>query len=198
MKESKITDRYNLEFKDYVFNEFNFLVEKFNFYVEYFDNHIVKYYSDKVFVNVYYERLSYEIYFCIGMLPESKKNYKISSFEISSVNKNKKFNILESTTNPELISKVIIELANMVKSECYDILLGNLEPLKHLYDVVEKNRENLKLNLKLIEMEREAQVAWNEKNYRKLISIYTRHEKYLTKTQSKKLEYARKKIILSN
>jgi hypothetical protein len=189
--------REELGFSEALIREFNFL-EKKGFRSTQKNVTLVRYESERVFVNVYHGRASYELNVEIGLRPaladEPERPFSIGEIiELRSGQREGEFTPPQSNT-PEGVRKFVSQLASLVKRYAEPALAGDrlfFEQLSRLR--VEKSEAYLR-ELKLKAMRRAVDTAWHEKDYASVIKLYEPLQENLTPAELKKLSYARKHL----
>jgi hypothetical protein len=189
--------REELGFPKAVIREFNFLEEK-GFRSTQKNVTLVRYESERVFINVYHGRASYELNVEIGLRPasaeERERPFSISEIiELISGQREGEFTPPQSNT-PEGVRKFVSQLASMVEKYAEPALAGDCLFFDQLSMLrLEKSEAFLK-ELKLKAVRRAADAAWHEKDYASVIKLYEPLQENLTLAEMKKLSYARKHL----
>ena len=170
-------------FEDCVKRHFAFL-ENMSFSVE---KHTlgwrVTYSSDTVELNVYYERVSFEIDLTISL----KGIASCSIDEISSHYCKRKF---LSAVDKNTVECAVIELKTL--TNCYGMpyLRGDVSTFEKILKRREEN--TVKYNFELVECK--AIKAWESGNYNKVIELYQPLETVLTPIQKKRLQLSQRYV----
>lgn len=189
-----ITNRSFLGFQEAVRKHFAFLEEQYGYRCDSSNLYCVKYSSGRVYLNVYHEKLSYEIYLQIGLLPENYTNQlKVTSEELIKMSGLKE-NTYYQASNFDNVDNVIEKLANVVRMYAIDALKGSEDYFKTISVERAQNQQAALLLHELKIAEEKAKSAWDKKEFKSVIEIYGKIEKYLTPVQFKRLDYARKSI----
>lgn len=190
------TDRKMLGFEDAVREYFVFLEDPYGYKCIFSDLYCVKYNSDKVYINIYHERISYELYFEIGMLPEHYNNpLKVNLSDIVAMSNIESKKVLYQASNKRDIYKVVEELAHITLTYAKDVLNASVEYFKSVIDYRKQLHQNELWLQELKLAEEKAKNAWNMKDYKTVVEVYSVLKKQLNPVQLKKLNYA-KKILL--
>ncbi|MDF9409600.1 hypothetical protein L7E55_14775 [Pelotomaculum isophthalicicum JI] len=188
-------NRIMLGFQDAVKKYFAFLEDQYGFRCNYSDLYIVKFSSGKVFLNIYHERISYEIYIVIGILPENYNNQLKANLsdilEMSGITNERTF---YQASNKNDIYVVIKKLSDLVRIYANDALNGSIDYFKAILEERIQRQQNKLILQELKVAEKKANSAWDSKDYKKVVEIYYRFEKYLSLVQIKRLDYAKKMI----
>lgn len=189
-----VTNRSLLGFQEAVRKHFAFLEEQYGYRCDSSDLYCVKYSSDRVYLNVYHEKLSYEIYLQIGLLPENYYNQlKVNSGEIiklSDLNEN----VYYQASNFDDVNAAIEKLANIVRIYAIDALKGSVDYFKAISVARAQSQQDALLLQELKIAEEKAKSAWDKKDFQTVVEIYDKVKKYLTPVQFKRLDYAKKRI----
>ncbi len=188
-------ERKNLHFKKAVISAFNNIQTRFNFIIIEANDYIVEYTNKIVYLNVYHEKLSYEIYFEIGKCPEIINNkYNINLNDIMEVynidNGNK---IFFATTNNEVI-QTVNKLVKIVESYCIDGLLGDESFFNYILKEIEKKHYYKREKLITDNINKKLNIAWRNKEYKLFVNLCNEDEYFLNNIQKRRYLYAVKII----
>lgn len=190
-----VINRNRLGFEKAVKEYFAFLVDEYGYMCILSNLNIVKYTSDKVYFNVYHEKISYEIYFEIGLLPEdcnSQLNVTISDIVETAGLVNEE--IYYQVSNNKDINLIVKKLASLVKTHAKEALKGSFDYFKEVSEIRYKRQQHALLIQEIKTAEEKAKKAWDVKDYKTVVKIYSQYEKDLSIVQIKMLEYAKKKV----
>lgn len=195
MSDGNILERKMLGFQKTVRKYFSFLENQYDFKCIFSDLYCVKFYSKKVYLNVYHERISYEIYFEIGLLPEEYNNtLKADVRDVLDNSSNTFSNSYFQASKKDDIDIAVEKLANLVKQNGKDLLIGSTSDFKSISNKrTERQQKALFFGELRISLEK-ANNAWNCKDYKTVTEAYEQYEEYLNPIQLKRLEYTRKII----
>src|SRR5690242_2807854 len=189
--------RANLRFSEAVRLAFRFLIEDFFFSLIKEDVTYVRYESQTVFVNVYHGRASYELNVEIGerVIGERRPENPFTIGEILQVINPQQYADYRpyQATTSESVEKFVYELAHLVRKYAKPALLGEQEFFQQVHERRHQNSNKLLLTWELNRVRRDVEIAWREKNYRRVVEIYNPLKEHLTPAEAKKLEYAKKK-----
>jgi len=173
-------------FDETVKTYFDFLKQKQYMFCKIREGHIV-YSSLMVNIEIYYERISFEIYLEITL---KKQNISCSIDEII---KSQHFlqwkRVYTSATTEKTICKSVSEIAEILQSIGSKYIDGDIEAFRIVQ--TKKNAEHnvLLLKKRLSDAEKRATLSWRNKDYAEVIKAYNPIYEYLTPTQRRKLEY---------
>lgn len=192
------TDRNVLEFQDAVKKYFVFLEDQYGFRCVFSDSYSVKYNSEKVYLNVYHERISYEIYFRIGMLPEDYNNpLKADVSDITRMSNKVSENIFYQAISKNEVYMAVENLANLVRMYAKDALNASIDYYEAILTSRMREQKEALLLQELKTAEEKAKIAWDNKDYKAVAEEYKQFKEHLSSVQLKRLDYA-EKIINSN
>lgn len=179
---------------------FKFLTEKYGFRLAKVEKvegkYIVLHYlSETVFLNLFYGSPSYELDFSFGRIGKSgkPKNESFSSSDLASVcyGEDRGYRLFSANSYENLL-KCVPKLADLLKGYGGGFLEGNSQSYeKILFETKQKlnkwyNEQELK------QARKDASVAWENKEYFKVINIFESIFNDLSPSEKKKLEYSRK------
>ena len=190
------TNRNMLEFQDVVRRHFNFLESQYGYKCIFSDMYIVKYCSDKAYLNVYHERISYEIYFEIGLLPEDYNNQlKINLSDVTEISGILNKNTLYQASNKNDVNMVVEKLADLIRMHAGGALNASLKDFEKIACCRAQKQHNILRLQEFKEAEEKAARAWIVKDYKTVADAYNIFHELLDPVQLKKLEYARRMLI---
>lgn len=188
----------NLNFSEVVTRRFSFLTTEYKFKLVESSEHLVRYESDKIFVNVRYDRdRSYELDVEIwerNVLPEEQDR----PFSLAEALRNNGapeeslYRCIQASTQP-VLEAFIDSLADSLRRYGEEFLIGNKRAFAELGDQRDRECSVYAIDQKLVAVRRSAEEAWRDKNYVKIIALYESIEAYITPSERKKLVYARNK-----
>ncbi len=183
-------DRKILRFSEIAKELFAFLNNEYNFKIINDDDNYICYKSKLVYVRIYHERMSFEIYYSVGLIDE--KNFTVSNMEL--VEYEGKTSKCFMASNEKSVRYVLQKLSSELHNYGEDALSGNREYYLCITKMRDENQCKLILEDKLNYINANANEAWNNKNYKLVVDTYYPYLKYLTSTQVSKYNYALKKI----
>lgn len=185
-------ERNNIGFQEAVNEYFGFLSSEYGFNLVHSDLYKVKYESKNAYVNIYHERLSYELYFEVGLSPDNNKN-KLWADSKDFIDTDKGKTFFQASSKESVITEVKT-LAEVLREHGKDALLG----LSDFFNNIVNNRERhqnealKKEQLRLVDPK--VNDALKRKDYSLVVEVYSGFEEYLNSLQAKKLEFAKKKL----
>jgi hypothetical protein len=191
--------RASLGFLEAATSEFMFLIEEYSFSCVKSDITYIRYESQRVFVNVYQGRASFELNVEIGERAISQDTQE-ASFTIGDILYAVNPHVAESyrpyeATKPESVKKFVRELARLVKEYATPALLGDHACFEKVAAVQLLRSRSLLLDSDLQRAKREVEAAWREKDFKRIVEVYEPLKEHLTLAEAKKLEYAKKKTM---
>lgn len=180
-------DRSQLRFSKTVLSEFIFLTKEYNFSCKLCEDTFVRYESDKVFVDIFHGRVSYEVGLQLGLLKYGRDTgYGLGSIiSFTDPEKGNKFRYCMTST-PEGVRKGVRKTAQLLKKYGDKALLGDSIVFQWLSEDVEKywaEREAKQIRPK-------AEKAFRDKDFKNAAKLYKSIEHSLTLAEEKKLKYA--------
>ena len=186
-----------LEFKNSVVKSFDFLQSDHSFSCVNANEYSVRYESDTVFVSVRFDNgRSFELDVEIGLrgvlYDGQERPFNLGEvLRLKGVEEKEGYTFLQASTQQRL-ENAINRLSSLLKLYATDLLDGNRFVFKSLADLRLKEGEEyaLKRDLKLIRSE--VKKAWKEKDFAKVVNLYSPIKSHITAAEKKKLEYAEK------
>ena len=186
-------------FQKIVLEEFNYLSTKYNFECIELIPWFIKFQSELVFVNIYYDSMqSYELTCNIGRLDDYHHSLSLP-FDLGELLRAKccsdrKIYSAVQVTKQSSFKKFIKILANELKDFGHDFLLGSDEDVTLIADLRKKESEKYRIENELKFARNKANLAWKEKNYKEFRQILKPYELYLSHVEKEKLNYIEKHI----
>jgi hypothetical protein len=189
------TERISLGFQDTVREYFAFIENQYGFRCVSSDLYCVKYTSDKAYLHVYHERISFELYFVVGMLPESCNNpLKADTRDFIAMDNDTERSLLYQASKKEGVRAAVEELAELAGTHAVDALSGSPQFYE---DIANSRTKRQEIAMRLHQLEtadQKAGIAWDNRDYKRVVELYTPYEPHLRPVQIKKLNIARKKL----
>lgn len=187
-------DRSNLEFQEAVKKHFAFVEDQYKFKLIFADLYTVKYVSEKAYLNIYHERASYELYFRIGILPENYNNlFKADTKDIVAMCCALDKEAFYQASNKEVVNKIVEKLADIAKVYAKNALNASYDFFEDVAHFRKQKQEDTLHMIEIRTAENKANSAWNGKDYKMVVEIYTQFKGQLSPVQQRKLEYAKKR-----
>jgi hypothetical protein len=186
-------------FVSLVGDNFEFLVIDYGFSRVKESDYQVRFESKNVFVDVRYDAdRSYELGVEVGQLKAlfdgQERPFNLGEIlRVEGVIDKEKYRDFQVSDNVAL-GNCITKLASLVSSYAKDYLTNNKFSFKRLSDLREKECDQLELKNKLIRIRQEAQSAWKNKDYSRVVDLYRRVENIISESERKKLTFAEKHI----
>jgi hypothetical protein len=184
-------------FEDKVRREFALLLEAFAFRCGFSGGHLVRFESERAFVNVRYDEISFEIGVEMALLShcESKDGPPFSLAEalrFKSVPIAEEFGFLQASTAERMV--VLVErAAAAVRRYLGPLLLGSKEEFALLMKFRRNESATYAMSERLKDARATASAAWAAKNYSSYISILAPFRPALSRSEIEKLAYAERK-----
>jgi hypothetical protein len=177
-------DVFNLQAKKH----FSFLREEYNMsVVKSQHDECVKFKSDSAYVNIWFDKYSLEIY-----MGTRNEHYQLSLREVMQYQTGSGRDAAYMAADEEKLDRGLRKLSDYTRRYCHEALCGNAE----FYQAIIKSQEELNKELavknKAKYIESLAREAWDEKDYNKVIEIYTPILDNLSPIQQKRLSLCRR------
>jgi hypothetical protein len=152
----------------------------------------ILYSSRSVDINLYYERISFELYLIVAL---KTLNLSCSIDEIIQLRwHSKSSRQYKYATSIEMIDKAVAEIALLLERYGKDFITGNIASFKEIDQRKQKQHDIFIQETMLDEIEKKAISAWKDKDYNAVIEIYNSILKHLTPIQRKKLDICLRKM----
>jgi hypothetical protein len=178
--------------------EFDFLKSKYGFKCVKTGPWLVKYESDRVFINIHFDgNRSYEFGCELGRNDDLRGSLKVP-FDIGEIirskgNSEKDIRSYFQVTSSENLKKFAKELANLLKHYAHELLIGCSDAFIQVAEFRDKECKEYALETDLKFMRSQLEIAWKNKNYKKVIELLTPLKDNLEQSELMKLKYAYKK-----
>ncbi len=190
-------NRYHFCFLESVKNAFSFLEESFGFQIMSTEVTFVRYESERMFVNVYHGRISYEIGVEVGCLRADapERGYRLPDVLGAVLNETHHQNsyYLQASTQ-ENVRSCVETAADLVKQHYGPILGDNAAVWQKIKAFTSKRDEEYTRKGVNQPIRKSAELAWQKKNLSKVAELYASIRADLTPVEEKRLEYAKKQI----
>jgi hypothetical protein len=192
------SDRGKFKFADIVRSSFDFLITDFGFSIIEENVTLVRFESDRMAVNVFHGRSSYELGVEIGpLVPKGKREFRYSLSTVLAALDTEGTADYEylQTSSPEVLPGLVAKLANMTLEFAPDLLRGNSETCKRvLYQAwLEGRRTTDASNAK--SLRQVADKAWKNNDFAVVVDSYTKIKALetaeLTSSELVRLRHAR-------
>ena len=186
-----------LGFEKIALDAFQFLQAQYGFRCVEFNQWNVRYESESVFVSVYFDGTrSFELGCSFGRLNDLKKPYP-ESFDFGDLLRCEVGSVEGSSfqvTTSDALKKFTNLLAEKLERHGSRILVGD----DSAFDLILKLRDQANLEYareeRLEQIRHSLEKAWRAKEYQKVVELLAPVQEWLTPSEVKKLEYARKRL----
>lgn len=196
-REICVTTRAELRFVEEAQTAFHFLVEELGFrLVKCEPPTFVRYESNKLFVNVYHGRLSYEIDVEIGRLSDPyHRRYWIADVLGAILGWEDKSRTYFQASNQKALRGCIQVIADLVAKHYRPMLAGDLAVLDRVAAYASERNQAYERKSAERPVRNAADKAWRARDYAKVRELYESIRDSLTPVERKRLEYAEKHTV---
>lgn len=179
--------------------EFEFLNLKHGFKCIKSGPWLVKYQSELVFINIRFDgERSYELACEIGRNDDLRGTLKVP-FNLGEIIRSKGHSEEDvrtffQVTSSDSLKKFVKELAGHLKAYAQDLFTGSDASFNSVADFRDKECKEYALETELRLMRNQLDIAWQNKDYKKVIDLLTPLKGELEQSELKKLNYALKKV----
>lgn len=180
-------------FEELVRTHFEFLVTDYGFDLISSTPDTVRFESKNVFFKITYDDYSFEIETYVGLLAEDPTSYSqvdVLDALLGEANIDQRF---FQASSPERMKYCVTRLAHLVRSHYEPVLRGEKEVLRKIDLVVCQKSDALAKEDELRNLRGDAEKAWRDKDYRKLVELFEPVKADLTPSEAGKLAYAKRK-----
>ena len=186
--------RAKLGFVKEIKNNFGFLVNEFDYTITYVDDYYVEYKSKITYVEIYHDRISYEMSIVFGLNINTIVNFRATIMDILEAKNVDVTNKLFQASSKSSLKIVIENLAYLVKTYAKEFLLGDIDSFKNVQSYVNNKLDKLTKQDNLLTVEKMANIAWENKEYERLINLYSGILIDLNEIQKRRFAYANSKV----
>jgi len=191
-------ERYKLGFREEVLSQFNYLITEYGFQCVKTEVTLVRYESQKVFINIYHGRASYELNVEIGLLINSfilgEQNYTLTELVELEGAPNGTYQAYFQVSSQAGVKKFVPIIAKYVKEHAHNILIGDKSTFERLAQIRTQMSDKYLVKMTLDRVRPRAEEAWKDKRYREFVELYEPIKNDISPTESKKLVYAKKHV----
>ena len=142
----------------------------------------VRYQSSISWLEIWYDRFS--LYVNIGLMNSDLKE-SLWAIKLFKTGEAKSVSYMASTE--EALERGLYRLANYVKLYCDEALTGNIDFYKKVRQELDTANAKAELQSRIHDIEMHAKVAWENKDYAKVVELYDPLRQHLTQAQEKRL-----------
>ena len=157
----------------------------------------VRYVRNPVFLDVFFDMNSFEIGVNTGLVSSllgEKCSYGLEEVMEAILGNSHEISPFYQSSSEKGIEECIKHIADVIKEYYVPVLKGNKGIFKKI-DLASKNiSQELTTEIKLKRVREKASEAWQQKDYLETIKLYKKIKPYLTPSEAKRLEYARKQV----
>ena len=189
----------SLIFAKHVHEYFDYLISAYQYQCIISSEECVRYENDDVFVSVRFDNgWSNELDVEIGqkgvLFNGIERPFNLGEIlRLKGAEKKEKYTSVQ-TSNQEYLIIAIKRIAEVLKRYAQDLLQGDQAAFLSLVSLRERECEDYEIERELTFVRNEAAKAWNKKDYKKIVQLYSSVEHYISQSEIKKLEYAKKHI----
>ena len=181
------SDRRRLKFAETVVREFGF-VKAYGFRQVRGSATFVRYESDRLFLNVFHGRGSYEIGIELGRLSSPELHYRLPVLVAALVREPIGQTVFQAS-NLHAVKKCVVEVARILKEFCGAALAGDSEAFRLIEKAAEAESERVTLHAQFSAIIDRADQAWEAKELDLATSLYQKAQPALDEARSRRLEY---------
>lgn len=174
---------------------FNFLLSDYQYSVVHREPTLVRFESDKAFLNVYQGRRSYELGVELGLLSAAPGSPAGSSFDLREIiellGDPADARLRTAATTPDVVRTLLAKLASLVKRYAGPALLSEPGIFERLAERRKFKSVEYAKRMELEDVRAEADRAWHSKDFRRVVELLEPLAEQLTPLEIKKLRYAK-------
>lgn len=172
---------------------FRFLIDDYGFRLVSSDSSVVRYESESVYVHVWFESYSFELYFALGLLANPNDSYSSTDLiDFASESDMPETSCFQVTTSGGMV-RLTQRLADFLVKNGESALQGNTAFYDRVAKVRKQKSNTVTRSLELADARRDADAAWRKRDHPKVVDALEKVGNDLTPAEAKKLDYAKKR-----
>lgn len=183
-------DRARLGFAEAVRKDFRFLEVEYGFHVVCEDVTFVRYESERLFVNGFHGRGSFEIGVEVGRLLDLSTHYRLP--DLIQALAPDAGSMFFQASDPEAVAACVHRAAQALRTHCAPILKGDDDAFRRVADVAAAKARALTLQAQYGAVIDSADRAWDSKDLSEALKLYAKAEPALDEARKRRLEYLRR------
>jgi hypothetical protein len=190
-------DRWQLGFTEAVKLSFDF-VKKYGLKPVQEEVTLVRYQSEKVILNVYHGRGSYELGAEFERVGFSGEKFSLHDTMKWAKAVGKVEEIPTGgyqASSREVVQMLVAQMAELVKSYAEPLLQGDAETYQALREQQSSDAAEYTREVHLRAVRKQAETAWQDKDYEKLLGLYSDMQGELTPSEFMRFQYAEKQLL---
>jgi len=188
---NKPGNRADLGFSEAVQGAFGFLVAEFGFRITESNPTLVRYESERVFLNVYHGRRSYEIDVEIGRLPlVERRRYRLPDVLGAIAGLEDKRDTYFQASNGPVVERCVRAIADLVAKHYGPVLRGEPAVFDSIGAYTAERDAAYTKEVVQRPVRAAADKAWRAKDYEKVRELYGSIRNDLSPVERKRLDYA--------
>lgn len=190
-------NRHSLSFAESVKNAFSFLADNHGFRAAEAGATFVRYESNKMFINIYHGRRSYEVGVEVGPLSDAEANrYGLPDVLGALLGGGRPENAYYfQASDREGVRRCVEAVASLVERYYGEMLEGDPLVLKRVEAFTSERNDEYTRKVVQQPTRDSAERAWQEKDYPTVAQLYGSIRSDLTPVEQKRMEYAKKQIL---
>lgn len=187
-------DRDKLRFAEAVMDHFGFLISEYRFSCVARESTYVRYESQRVFVDVYHGRASYEIGIEVGLIPTpGTPARKVSLIELAEYFGVDAGELLRCQyTTQAGVAEYVSQLAQFLRVHGEAVFEGSPAAFESMFRTQHRLSEEYLLSIELDRARNGAASAWRSEDYSEVVKQFEPLREYLSPSEVAKLEYCRR------
>lgn len=190
-------ERAKLGFREAVLADFKFLGD-LGFHPVQEEITLVRYESPTVFVNIYHGRASFELGVEIGGLGEPSEKvtlYDIVAWAGALNAEGFGQHVMFQVSSREGVQQFVPRLANLVRRYGMPFFKGDATAYTEVLEARSRAATVYERQVHLDDLRRKVEVAWNSKDFTRVVELYASMKSEITEVEAKRLAYAEKHVL---
>lgn len=177
-------------------NAFSFLIEDYGFSCE-VKPWCLRLETEKTLIDIFNDCRSWEV----GFQFRNKEKGDNLIYDLSHIlvveggNVAKNLNYFFQSKNSVVVNKRLEEVSSLIQRHCHMVLVGDELTLERIKKTGLKKAKAWQGHYASAAIKREADLAWQKKDYKKVVQLYKRILEYLNVKEKRRYSYAKKKLL---
>lgn len=187
--------RHALGFESSAIKAFSFLNSEYGFRIAEQSSTFLGFESDRVFVNVYHGRSSYEVGVEIGKIADDPGGrFRLPSVIAALSGQHECINAVLQASKPETVRDSLRKLATLIAVYCGDLLHADDKAFEKVRVFAKRMNDEITEHYAHAALRRQAEGFWQEKKYAHVLRLYEQFDESLTPMERRRMEFARKRV----
>ncbi len=169
------------------------LLRKYGFVCDSRDKHVVEYQSSAVILRFVHAPLSYELDLVLTHRNEPEKHYSLQDVIDADQDQRAPDQVFFQASTAEGVASCVSSISEILRKTGDAALKGDVATFQRMLQCSRKRNQEYMWKIVDEPLRKEAEIAWKQGDFSKVVHLYESVSGPLTPVESKKLEYASRK-----